>query len=108
MRMKPLAELAAVACVTTATFLAAAYFELHEAFSGWVLGYERWQLDELLLTLLALASGLAWFGLRRWRHAVAEIKRRMIAERRMAQLAARNRDLAQELIIAQEREACMC
>jgi len=102
--MKPLADLAVVVCVAAVTFFAAAHFELHEAFSGWVLGYERWQLDELLLALLALASGLAWFALRRWRHAVAEIQRRVAAERHIAQLAVRNRDLARELIVAQERE----
>ena len=103
--MRPvLADLAAVVCITAATFLAAARFELHEAFSGWVSGYERWQLDELPATLLALASGLAWFALRRWRHAVAEVERRLAAERRMTELAARNRNLARELIVAQERE----
>jgi two-component system sensor histidine kinase UhpB len=103
--MRPvLADVFAVACVTAATFLAAVRFELHEAFSGWVSGYERWQLDELPVTLLALASALTWFALRRWRHAEAEIERRLAAERRIVELAARNRDLARELIVAQERE----
>ena len=103
--MKPvLADLLAVAGFTAATFLGAAQFELHEAFSRWVSGYERWQLDELPLSLLALASGLSWFALRRWRDAVAEIGRRLAAERRIAELATRNRDLARELIVAQESE----
>src|SRR5262245_31766892 len=103
--MKPvLADLLAVVCLTAATFLGAAQFELHEAFSRWVSGYERWQLDELPLTLLALASGLSWFALRRWRDAVAEIERRLAAERRIAELATRNRDLAREVIVAQEQE----
>jgi two-component system sensor histidine kinase UhpB len=102
--MRALADLAIVACVTAVTFLTAVRFELHETFSGWVSRYERWQLDELPVTLLALASALAWFALRRWRQATAEIERRAAAERRIAQLAARNRDLACELIVAQERE----
>jgi two-component system sensor histidine kinase UhpB len=99
-----LADLLAVISLTAATFLGAAHFELHEAFSRWVSGYERWQLDELPLTLLALASGLSWFALRRWRDALAEIGRRLAAERRIAELATRNRDLARELIVAQESE----
>ena len=103
--MKPvLADLLAVICVTAATFLGAVHFELHEVFSGWASGYERWQLDELPVTLLALASALGWFALRRWRYAMAEIERRLAAERRSAELAARNRDLARELIVAQESE----
>ena len=103
--MKPvLADTAAVVCLTAATFLGSAQFELHEVFSRWVSGYERWQLDELPLTLLALVSGLLWFALRRWRDAVAEIERRLEAERRVAELATRNRDLARELIVAQESE----
>lgn len=103
--MRPvLADLTAVGCVTLATFAAAVRFDLHEAFSRWVSAYERWQLDELPVTLLALASGLAWFALRRWRHAAAELERRLAAERRVMELAARNRNLARELIVAQERE----
>ena len=103
--MKPvLAELLAVICATVAAFLAAVHFELHESFSDWVSDYERWQLDELPVALLALASALFWFALRRWRHALAEIKQRLAAERRIAELAARNRDLARELIVAQESE----
>ena len=66
------ADLLAVVGITAATFLGAAYFALHEAFSRWVSPYERWQLDELPLTLLALASALSWFALRRWRVAAAE------------------------------------
>ena len=98
------ADLLAVVGITAATFLGAAYFELHEAFSRWVSPYERWQLDELPLTLLALASALSWFALRRWRDAVSEIERRLAAERRIAELATRNRDLARELIVTQEQE----
>ncbi|HEY1287996.1 MAG TPA: histidine kinase [Burkholderiales bacterium] len=99
-----LADILAVLCCTAATFLGAAYFELHEAFSRWVSAYEHWQLDELPLTVLALASALSWFALRRWRDAVSEIGRRVAAERRIAELANRNRDLARELIVAQEQE----
>jgi two-component system sensor histidine kinase UhpB len=49
-------------------------------------------------------TGVTWFALRRWRHAEAEIERRLAAECRITELAARNRDLARELIVAQESE----
>jgi signal transduction histidine kinase len=97
-------DLLGVTCITAATFVAAAQFELHETFSSWVSGYERWQLDELPATLLVLAVALSWFSFRRWRDAQAEIEQRLLAERQIAELATRNRDLAHELIVAQERE----
>ncbi len=97
-------DLLVVACVTVATFVSAARFELQETFSYWLAKYERWQLDEVPTTLLALAAGLIWFAFRRWRDARVEIGQRLAAERRIAELLARNRDLAQQLITAQESE----
>jgi signal transduction histidine kinase len=103
--MKPvLGDLLVVACLTIATFVVAAQFELHEGFSAWTLKYERWELDELPTALLALAAGLSWFALRRWRDARAEIAQRLRAERRIAELAERNRHLTHQLINAQESE----
>lgn len=97
-------DVLAVIGVVAAAFAGAAWFDLHEAFSGWAGEYERWQLDELPATLLALVAGIAWFAFRRWRDARAEIERRLLAERRIAELLARNRDLARQLIAAQEDE----
>jgi signal transduction histidine kinase len=98
------ADLLIVVCITVAAFVGAAQLELHEAFSSWVSGYERWQLDELPTTLLALSVGSSWLALRRWRDAQAEIDQRLLVERQIGALAARNRDLARELIVSQERE----
>lgn len=97
-------DLLVVLGIAVATFVGAGQLELHEAFSYWVSKYERWELDELPVTLLALAVGFVWFAFRRWRDACAEIEQRMAAERRVAELAERNRDLARQLIAAQETE----
>jgi len=97
-------DLLAVIGIVAATFAGAVWFDLHEAFSGWAEGYERWQVDEMPAPLLALVVGVAWFALRRWRDARVEIERRLLAEQRIAELLARNRDLTRELIAAQENE----
>lgn len=78
-------------------FFLAAQLELSEQVARLVEGYERWQLDELPLTLLLLALGLVWFGWRRWR----ELRQAMQLG---ARLAAQNRELAQRLIGLQEEE----
>ena len=78
-------------------FALAAQLELSEHVARLVEGYERWQLDELPLTLLLLAFGLVWFGWRRWR----ELRQAMQLG---ARLAAQNRELAQRLIGLQEEE----
>ena len=83
--------------LSTGFFFLAAQLELSEHVARLAEGYERWQLDELPLTLLLLALGLAWFGWRRWR----ELRQAMQVG---AQLAAQNRELAQRLIGLQEEE----
>ena len=83
--------------LSTGFFLLAAQLELSEHVARLVEGYERWQLDELPLTLLLLALGLVWFGWRRWR----ELRQAMQVG---ARLAAQNRELAQRLIGLQEEE----
>jgi two-component system sensor histidine kinase UhpB len=83
--------------LSTSFFFLAAQLELSEHVARLVEGYERWQLDELPLTLLLLALGLVWFGWRRWR----ELRQAMQVG---ARLAAQNRELAQRLIGLQEEE----
>lgn len=97
-------DLLAVIGIAAATFAGAVWFDLHEAFSGWAGEYERWQLDELPAALLALVAGIAWFAFRRWRDARAEVELRLLAERRITELLARNSDLTRQLIAAQEDE----
>ena len=74
-----------LAALTLAFFGAAVALELSEDVARFAGDYERWQLDELPLTLLVLSLGLAWFGWRRLRElraaetAAAELSRRLIA-----------------------------
>lgn len=89
---------------TLLVFAASARWEWHEVFSRWVLSFETWQADELPLTLLALTIGLIWFSARRSAEARGEIAERRLAEQRVGELLAANRELAQQLIRVQEDE----
>lgn len=99
-----LADLVRVMVFVVAFFIFAASIELSERVARWGLGYERWQLDELPLTLLVLSIGLAWFAFRRVREAQSELQERVRAEARIGELLEHNRDLSQRLILAQENE----
>lgn len=87
-----------------AFFVLAADLELSEKIARWGMGYEPWQVDELPLSLLVLSLGLAWFAFRRAAEARREVAERIRAQARVAELLARNRELAQGLILAQENE----
>lgn len=65
-------------------------FEVSERVAIWLQSYEKFQLDEVPLTLLVLSLSLAWFAFRRFTEAAA--------------LLASNRDLTQRLMTAQEDE----
>ncbi len=65
-------------------------WELSEKLALWLQSYERFQLDEIPLTLLALSIGLAWFAFQRMHEVSA--------------LLEANRHLTQRLISAQEHE----
>jgi two-component system sensor histidine kinase UhpB len=66
--------------------------------------YERWQLDELPLTGMVFAFGLAWYAMRRRRETESALRLRAQAEARSSELLAHNRELAQQLIAVQESE----
>jgi two-component system sensor histidine kinase UhpB len=66
--------------------------------------WESMQVDEVLPTLVVLASALSWFAWRRYREARTEIIKRQAAERRLAGLLLENRRLAQQYLQAQEAE----
>ena len=77
--------------VVVALFWAMAMqWELSEKLALWLQSYERFQLDEIPLTLLALSLGLAWFAFQRMHEVSA--------------LLEANRHLTQRLISAQEDE----
>lgn len=93
-----------VATLTLTAFFAASVFDLQERISGLTRPLERFQADELVLTLLTLALALAWFAWRRWRQATEQLGLRLAAERALMNTLAENRGLSQKYLLAQEEE----
>ena len=83
-------DLLRVVVVVVFFWAAAMQWELSEKLAFWLQSYERFQLDELPLTLLVLSGGLAWFAFQRIHEVTA--------------LLEANRYLTQRLISAQEDE----
>lgn len=99
-----LRDLAIIVGTVIGFYSLAVHLDLSEKVSEFTLGYERWQFDELPLTLLLLSLGLSWFAFRRVRETRRELTERMRAQQRVAELLAQNRDLSQSLILVQENE----
>lgn len=97
-------DLAVILALAVACYGLASVLDLHEAFVHWIAHYERWELDELLFGALVLLGGAAWYAWRRRGELQAELARREAAEAQAAGLLAHNRELAQQLIAAQEAE----
>ncbi|MBX3605236.1 MAG: two-component sensor histidine kinase [Piscinibacter sp.] len=97
-------DLAVVVLATLAAYALSVGFELHERYFGWLARYERWQADEIPLSLLVLACGMAWYAFRRRRDTNAALRAREAAQRRADELLEHNRALAQGLIALQESE----
>ena len=93
-----------VAVATVLAFVAASHFDLQEQIARLARPLERFQVDELVPTLLALAVALVWFAWRRWHQATRELDRRVAAERDLADALAENRRLSQQYLLAQEEE----
>ncbi len=91
--------LAALACYAVSQAL-----ELSESLIEALAYYERWQLDELPLTGMVFAFGLAWYAMRRRRETESALRLHANAEARASELLAHNRELAQQLIALQESE----
>lgn len=79
-------------------------FEVHERYFRWLARHERWQADELPLTLLVLALGLVWYAFRRRHESLLALQLQQQAQRQAQALLAHNRELAQGLIALQEKE----
>jgi two-component system, NarL family, sensor histidine kinase UhpB len=95
------------AIVFAATAVAAVLcirFDVSEMVQGFTAPWESVQLDELPGILLVLAIALAWFAARRYREAGRELRRRCLAEERVAAALADNRRLSQEYVRLQESE----
>jgi signal transduction histidine kinase len=93
-----------VAAATVLCYFAASALELQETLTQRLARLERWQVDELPLTLTVLACGLAWYAVRRRREVQAQLVLRAQAESRVADLLEHNRELARQLISLQESE----
>jgi two-component system sensor histidine kinase UhpB len=93
-----------VVAATLACYGLAIQFELTEFFFGKLAQYERWQVDELPMTVTVLAIGLTWYAFRRRSEARTELRRRVQDEARIADLLAHNRELSRQLIHVQESE----
>jgi len=83
-------DLARVTVLVAVFWLMAMQLEFSEKLAQWLQGYERFQLDEMPLTLLVLSISLAWLAFRRTKQASA--------------LLTANRSLTQRLMTAQEDE----
>lgn len=97
-------DLAWVLALTAGCFVLSVALEMHERMVRWLGRFERWELDELPLTLTVLAFGLAWYAGRRTQEMRSELALRREAEARAAGLLAHNRELSHQLIGVQERE----
>jgi glucose-6-phosphate-specific signal transduction histidine kinase len=65
---------------------------------------ERFQVDELAIALVALAIGMTWFALRRYRDAKREVAKRIETQERLTESLAEQRRLAQRYVLLQEAE----
>ena len=100
----PLRDAVLVAGVAAGFFMLSVVFEFSEFLARRTEVFERWQLDELPLTLMVLALGVAWFASRRVAELRAALAAQARAESETAQLLRQNRDLARQLIGVQEDE----
>lgn len=97
-------DLALIAVSVVGFFMFSAYFELSERIANFAQNYERWQVDELPLTLLVLSLCFAWFAFRRTGEALVALTERTRAQEQVNELLAHNRELSQRLILVQENE----
>lgn len=97
-------DLAWVFFLTAATAVLCIRGNTSEWLYGWTRRTESVQLDELPITLLVLAGGLAWFAWRRYGEARRELARRRMLEDETQRLLADNRRLVSQSAQAQEHE----
>jgi signal transduction histidine kinase len=102
--MRARSDLLIVVALTLGAWALSVAFELHERWVAWSAAHERWQLDELALTLPVLAGALAWFAFRRRNDALTASRAQARAQAQAQALLAHNRRLAQALIAAQDGE----
>jgi len=103
-RYRAWTDLAIVLIVAGACWWIAANVELIEWLYVLTRQWERFQVDELAVVLVALAIGMTWFALRRYSDARSEVRRRNEAQGRLAESLIEQRRLAQRYLLMQEAE----
>lgn len=100
----PRRDIAVVIGITLLSIILSDYFDLNEALYAFTRRFERFQLDELPIGALVLLICLMWLSWRRYEQARGEIRARRLAESKLADALAENRQLAQETLRIQENE----
>jgi PAS domain S-box-containing protein len=93
-------DMAVVAAVTVLTFAVAVVFELNERLVQLFAPLEAYQVDELPITILALALALAWFSWRRSRQARLELGLRLEVQQALVEGEEQYRSLFMENLSA--------
>ncbi len=97
-------DTAVVIGITVFSFILSAHFDLNEGLYALTRRWERFQVDELPIGMFVLSICLMWLSWRRYAHARRELDARRIAEARLGEVLAENRELAQENLRIQEAE----
>jgi two-component system, NarL family, sensor histidine kinase UhpB len=97
-------DVAVVIGITALSIAVAAHFQLNETLYSFTRRWEYFQIDELPFGMFVLSICLIWLSWKRYGHASRELLARRIAEARLGQALAENRDLAQENLRIQEIE----
>jgi two-component system, NarL family, sensor histidine kinase UhpB len=97
-------DTAVVICITALSIVLSDHFNLNEGLYAFTRHWERFQIDELPIEMLVLLIGLMWLSWRRYAHARRELAARRIAEARLSEVLAENRELSQENLRIQEAE----
>ena len=97
-------DFAIVLAVAVACGWIAARFELVEWLFTHSRPWERFQVDELAIVLVAVAIGMTWFALRRYLDARREVAMRNEAQARLTESLGEQRRLAQRYVLLQEAE----
>jgi signal transduction histidine kinase len=97
-------DIAIVIAVTVASALLAGHFELNERVFSVTRQYEHLQVDEWPIVVSVLALCLMWMVWRRYRLALEELQARQVAEARLTEALADNRELARQNLRSLEAE----
>jgi two-component system sensor histidine kinase UhpB len=100
----PWRDIMVVVGVTGLSVVLSVYFNLNEALYAFTRRGERYQIDELPISVLVLLICLIWLSWRRYEQARRELRARQIAEARLGVALVENRQLTQENLRIQEVE----